>query len=49
MRDLFASFDVGFTQIENTLTVIQNEKLDSIDVLDYRTEIYGLNIETFIM
>lgn len=44
MVNLFASFDTGLEIIENTLTVIQNEKLDSIDVLDYRKEVYGLNI-----
>ena len=44
MRNLFASFDTGLEVIEETLTVIQNEKLDSIDILDYRKEVYGLNI-----
>ncbi|MCZ6899744.1 MAG: hypothetical protein O7F74_05870 [Bacteroidetes bacterium] len=44
MRNLFASFDTGLTIFEETLTVIQNEKLDSIDILDFRKEIYGLNI-----
>jgi len=44
MRNLFASFDTGLTVFEETLTVIQNEKLDSIDILDFRKEVYGLNI-----
>jgi len=44
MRNLFASFDTGLEVIEETLTVIQNEKLDSIDILDFRKEVYGLNI-----
>lgn len=44
MRNLFASFDTGLEVFEETLTVIQNEKLDSIDILDFRKEVYGLNI-----
>lgn len=44
MLNLFASFDTGLEVFEETLTVIQNEKLDSIDILDFRKEVYGLNI-----
>lgn len=44
MRNLFVSFDTGFTIFEETLTVIQNERLDTIDFWDYRKEVYGLNI-----
>jgi len=44
MLNLFTSFDTGLEVFEETLTVIQNEKLDSIDILDFRKEVYGLNI-----